>query len=134
MNTCIEGSNPSFSAGGVAERSNAAVSKTVIRRKADRGFKSLPLRWESRIPLRCAGFGVSGWGEIIDRRHTGQRSQIVALPPRPRDDGRADPLRLGGVYPPAFTIVETVERREVFVLQLREFRVRSPFGPPCARV
>jgi hypothetical protein len=39
VNTCIEGSNPSFSApglrpahGGVAERSNAAVSKTVIRR------------------------------------------------------------------------------------------------------
>src|SRR5206468_8833534 len=28
--------------GGVAERANAAVSKTVIRRSADRGFKSLP--------------------------------------------------------------------------------------------
>jgi len=34
----------------VAERSNAAVSKTVIRRKADRGFKSLPLRSRCLTP------------------------------------------------------------------------------------
>ena len=49
MNASIEGSNPSFSvsafAGGVAERSNAAVSKTVSGRKVRRGFKSLPLRF-----------------------------------------------------------------------------------------
>ena len=46
--------------GEVAERSNAAVSKTVIRHTADRGFKSLPLRYTSRNPPRTAGFVVSG--------------------------------------------------------------------------
>jgi hypothetical protein len=35
------------------------VSKTVIRRQADRGFKSLPLRWQSRIPQHSAECGVS---------------------------------------------------------------------------
>src|SRR5215471_5128743 len=77
--TSIEGSNPSFSAslscpggsaagetglraalasevrclsvGGVAERSNAAVSKTVSGLWVRRGFKSLPLRFsEPRHP------------------------------------------------------------------------------------
>ena len=33
-----------LSYGEVAERSNAAVSKTVVRRKVDRGFESPPLR------------------------------------------------------------------------------------------
>ena len=45
MNVSIEGSNPSFSAGGVAERSNAAVSKTVTGGSVRRGFESLPLRF-----------------------------------------------------------------------------------------
>ncbi len=40
--------------GGVAERSNAAVLKTVVRRKADRGFKSHPLRFLSLLS------GISG--------------------------------------------------------------------------
>src|SRR4051794_28437155 len=55
MNVSIEGSNPSFSAGGVAERSNAAVSKTVIRFRADRGFKSLPLRCAEGLRANVAG-------------------------------------------------------------------------------
>src|SRR5579884_967803 len=38
--------------GGVAERSNAAVSKTVTRRSAGRGFKSLPLRSFVLAPRR----------------------------------------------------------------------------------
>jgi hypothetical protein len=45
--------------GGVAERSNAAVSKTVSGGFVRRGFKSLPLRFSSRIPRRTAGFGRS---------------------------------------------------------------------------
>jgi hypothetical protein len=34
-----------FAIGGMAEWSNAAVSKTVVRRKMDRGFESPFLRW-----------------------------------------------------------------------------------------
>ncbi len=44
--------------GGVAERSNAAVSKTVSGGFVRRGFKSLPLRLTSRNPPFEAGFGV----------------------------------------------------------------------------
>src|SRR5258708_9827659 len=75
MNVSIEGSNPSFSVppgdrarspvrctgrGGVAERSNAAVSKTVSGFWVRRGFKSLPLR---SITRRRALVDVnrSGW-------------------------------------------------------------------------
>lgn len=56
VNASIEGSNPSFSAsrraspapaGGVAERSNAAVSKTVSGRLLGREFESHPLRFLS---------------------------------------------------------------------------------------
>src|SRR6266516_3141565 len=46
-------------AGGVAERSNAAVSKTVRGGNVPRGFKSLPLRLREPNPLRQAGFGSS---------------------------------------------------------------------------
>ena len=45
--------------GGVAERSNAAVSKTVIRRLADRGFKSLPLRLSGFLDREPLWFGDS---------------------------------------------------------------------------
>src|SRR2546423_3808769 len=61
--TSIEGSNPSFSAcksGGVAERSNAAVSKTVSGGYVRRGFKSLPLRSTTPEPATEAGFVVDG--------------------------------------------------------------------------
>src|SRR5437764_4968731 len=51
-NPCLEGSNPSFSVGGVAERSNAAVSKTVRGGFVPRGFKSLPLRSTKQVSRR----------------------------------------------------------------------------------
>src|SRR3954467_939813 len=69
MNVSIEGSNPSFSVeakppavrlsarGGVAERSNAAVSKTVSGFWVRRGFKSLPLRLQPRA------VAAPGWAE-----------------------------------------------------------------------
>jgi hypothetical protein len=40
--------------GGVAERTNAAVLKTVGRREASRGFESLPLR-SSKQALAATG-------------------------------------------------------------------------------
>ena len=44
--------------GGVAERTNAAVLKTVGRREASRGFESLPLRFWTGIPLSKAVVSV----------------------------------------------------------------------------
>ena len=44
--------------GGVAERSNAAVSKTVTGGSVGRGFKSLPLRFGAEEPARQAGFSA----------------------------------------------------------------------------
>ncbi len=40
--------------GGVAERLKAAVLKTVVRRKVDRGFESLLLRqyWNTVFPMQ----------------------------------------------------------------------------------
>ena len=49
-----------FTLGGVAERSNAAVSKTVRGGFVPRGFKSLPLRSRSRIPLPWRDSSFSG--------------------------------------------------------------------------
>ena len=43
-----------FCAGEMAEWSNAAVLKTVVRLSADRGFESLFLRTERKTPY--AGF------------------------------------------------------------------------------
>jgi hypothetical protein len=59
MNVSIEGSNPSFSVGGVAERSNAAVSKSDSGFRVLRGFKSLPLRFpqtRTAAPPRGSSF------------------------------------------------------------------------------
>jgi hypothetical protein len=38
--------------GEMAEWSNAAVSKTVVRRKMDRGFESPSLRQRNQIPRK----------------------------------------------------------------------------------
>jgi hypothetical protein len=46
--------------GGVAERSNAAVSKTVRGGYVPRGFKSLPLRLDKPKPRCERGFRLAG--------------------------------------------------------------------------
>ena len=45
--------------GGVPERLNGAVSKTVVGRKVHRGFESLPLR--SRADSRRVDFAARVW-------------------------------------------------------------------------
>ena len=57
--------------GGVAERSNAAVSKTVSGGFVRRGFKSLPLRLVEPNPVSQAGFRL---------RACPYRDQAVGLP------------------------------------------------------
>ncbi len=78
----------------MAERLNAAVSKTVVRRKAHRGFESPPLRFtKPRIvccdPVREAGFwrlwGPLGGGLVAnwtprDARIRPRQHRIAACP------------------------------------------------------
>ena len=97
LNGSIEGSNPSFSAlralrgplsratlgsplGGVAERSNAAVSKTVTGGFVGRGFKSLPLRSTKPKPAWLSGFGL-----LLGRIGTDGASAPIRLDPLVRE-------------------------------------------------
>jgi hypothetical protein len=50
----------------VAERSNAAVSKTVSGGFVRRGFKSLPLRLTEK-PAGNGGFSVSEFAEFAEK-------------------------------------------------------------------
>jgi hypothetical protein len=65
--------------GGVAERSNAAVSKTVTRHSAGREFESPPLRSKAPDPAPLSGISVCssaapgrvgwevGWEALVER-------------------------------------------------------------------
>ena len=58
--------------GEMAEWSNAAVSKTVVRQSVDRGFESPSLRKAKLLPQLAAGFLFSSWTSYVhineDRR------------------------------------------------------------------
>jgi hypothetical protein len=50
----------------MAEWSNAAVSKTVVRRKMDRGFESPSLRQSNPIPYFSSPFAVHFFVDAVN--------------------------------------------------------------------
>src|SRR5262245_28643466 len=78
--------NPcSRSVGEVPERSNGAVSKTVVLLAGDRGFESLPLRQIIDLPIRFLFHTRS-------MRSTGEPSDSVLPPNYHRQGAERDPV------------------------------------------